>query len=41
MIFAQQNWDEDSSQLNLWTIGKVMCIIVIEINYADELKLLK
>ena len=38
MISTQQN-REDSSQFKLLTIGKVMCIIVIKIDYADELKI--
>ena len=39
MIFTQQNRDETLVNLKLLTIGKVVCIIVIEIDYADELRI--
>ena len=34
---AKLRWD--SSQFKLLTIGKVVCITVIKIDYADELKI--
>ena len=38
MISTQQNQDETLVQFKLLTMKKVMCIIVIKIDYTDKLK---
>ena len=38
MLTTQQNRDETLVNLKLLTIGKIMCITVIKIDYANELK---
>ena len=39
MISTQQNQDETLVNLKLLTIGKIVFITVIKIDYADELKI--
>ena len=39
MLSTQQTRDETLVNLKLLTIRKIVCITVIRINYADELKI--